>query len=80
MVILDISIVNVALPEIHTSLGFSDAGLQWVVNAYTLSFAGFLLLAGRATDLLPRRRSSSSASASSPRPRSAARWPTARAS
>jgi len=56
MVILDISIVNVALPEIHTSLGFSDAGLQWVVNAYTLSFAGFLMLAGRATDLLPRRQ------------------------
>lgn len=56
MVILDISIVNVALPEIHTSLGFSDTGLQWVVNAYTLTFAGFLMLAGRATDLLPRRQ------------------------
>ncbi|MBS1891516.1 MAG: MFS transporter [Actinobacteria bacterium] len=56
MVILDISIVNVALPDIHSSLGFSDTGLQWVVNAYTLSFAGFLMLAGRATDLLPRRQ------------------------
>jgi EmrB/QacA subfamily drug resistance transporter len=56
MVILDISIVNVALPKIHESLGFSDTGLQWVVNAYTLTFAGFLMLAGRATDLLPRRR------------------------
>lgn len=56
MVILDISIVNVALPDIHESLGFSDTGLQWVVNAYTLSFAGFLMLAGRATDLLPRRQ------------------------
>lgn len=56
MVILDISIVNVALPKIHESLGFSDTGLQWVVNAYTLSFAGFLMLAGRATDLLPRRQ------------------------
>jgi EmrB/QacA subfamily drug resistance transporter len=56
MVILDISIVNVALPDIHASLGFSDTGLQWVVNAYTLSFAGFLMLAGRATDLLPRRQ------------------------
>jgi len=56
MVILDISIVNVALPEIRTSLGFSDTGLQWVVNAYTLTFAGFLMLAGRATDLLPRRQ------------------------
>jgi len=56
MVILDISIVNVALPKIHESLGFSDASLQWVVNAYTLSFAGCLMLAGRATDLLPRRQ------------------------
>jgi EmrB/QacA subfamily drug resistance transporter len=56
MVILDISIVNVALPKIHESLGFSDTGLQWVVNAYTLTFAGFLMLAGRATDLLPRRQ------------------------
>ncbi len=56
MVILDISIVNVALPDIHSSLGFSDTGLQWVVDAYTLTFAGFLMLAGRATDLLPRRQ------------------------
>lgn len=56
MVVLDISIVNVALPKIHESLGFSDSGLQWVVNAYTLTFAGFLMLAGRATDLLPRRQ------------------------
>jgi EmrB/QacA subfamily drug resistance transporter len=56
MVILDISIVNVALPKIHESLGFTDTSLQWVVNAYTLTFAGFLMLAGRATDLLPRRQ------------------------
>ncbi|HEY2715774.1 MAG TPA: MFS transporter, partial [Solirubrobacterales bacterium] len=55
MVILDISIVNVALPSIQGALDFSDAGLQWVVNAYTLAFAGFLMLAGRACDLLPRR-------------------------
>jgi len=55
MVILDISIVNVALPEIHDSLGFSQTGLQWVVNAYTLAFAGFLMLGGRACDLLGRR-------------------------
>jgi EmrB/QacA subfamily drug resistance transporter len=55
MVILDVSIVNVALPSIHGDLGFSDAGLQWVVNAYTLSFAGFLLLGGRAADLIGRR-------------------------
>ena len=56
MVILDVSIVNVALPAIHDDLGFSAAGLQWVVNAYTLTFAGFLMLGGRASDLLGRRR------------------------
>ncbi len=56
MVILDVSIVNVALPAIQDGLGFSNTGLQWVVNAYTLAFAGFLLLGGRASDLLGRRR------------------------
>jgi EmrB/QacA subfamily drug resistance transporter len=56
MVILDVSIVNVALPSIRTGLGFSTAGLQWVVNAYTLTFAGFLMLGGRSADLLGRRR------------------------
>src|SRR3954467_14207835 len=56
MVILDVSIVNVALPAIQDGLGFSTAGLQWVVNAYTLTFAGLLLLGGRASDLLGRRR------------------------
>ena len=56
MVILDVSIVNVALPSIHGALHFSTTGLQWVVNAYTLTFAGFLLLGGRASDLLGRRR------------------------
>lgn len=56
MVILDVSVVNVALPSIRDSLGFSGAGLQWVVNAYTLAFAGFLLLGGRMADLLGRRR------------------------
>jgi MFS family permease len=56
MVILDVSIVNVALPEIHNGLGFSTTGLQWVVNAYTLTFAGFLMLGGRCADLLGRRR------------------------
>ena len=56
MVILDVSIVNVALPSIHDSLHFSTTGLQWVVNAYTLTFAGLLLLGGRASDLLGRRR------------------------
>jgi EmrB/QacA subfamily drug resistance transporter len=56
MVILDIAIVNVALPSIQGSLNFSDTGLQWVVNAYTLVFAGSLMLGGRVSDLLPRRR------------------------
>lgn len=56
MVILDVSIVNVALPSIHHGLRFSTTGLQWVVNAYTLTFAGFLMLGGRASDLLGRRR------------------------
>jgi EmrB/QacA subfamily drug resistance transporter len=55
MVILDVSIVNVALPSIRGDLGFSATGLQWVVNAYTLAFGGFLLLGGRAADLLGRR-------------------------
>jgi EmrB/QacA subfamily drug resistance transporter len=55
MVILDVSIVNVALPSIRADLGFTAANLQWVVNAYTLTFAGFLLLGGRAADLLGRR-------------------------
>jgi EmrB/QacA subfamily drug resistance transporter len=55
MVILDIAIVNVALPSIQRSLHFSETGLQWVVNAYTLAFAGCLMLGGRACDLLSRR-------------------------
>ncbi|HZV75472.1 MAG TPA: MFS transporter, partial [Conexibacter sp.] len=56
MVVLDASIVNVALPSIQRDLGFSESGLQWVVNAYTLMFGGFLLLGGRAADLFGRRR------------------------
>src|SRR5436853_5085803 len=56
MVILDLSIVNVALPSIQTSLGFSAPDLQWVVNAYTITFAGFLMLSGRAADLFGHRR------------------------
>ncbi|WP_445149857.1 MFS transporter [Baekduia sp. Peel2402] len=55
MVILDVSIVNVALPSIRADLDFSATGLQWVVNAYTLTFGGFLLLGGRAADLIGRR-------------------------
>jgi EmrB/QacA subfamily drug resistance transporter len=56
MVVLDNTIVNVALPSIQHGLDFSPANLQWVVNAYTLIFGGFLLLGGRAADLLGRRR------------------------
>jgi EmrB/QacA subfamily drug resistance transporter len=56
MVILDATIVNVALPSIQRGLHFSPASLQWVVNGYTLIFGGFLLLGGRAADLLGRKR------------------------
>jgi EmrB/QacA subfamily drug resistance transporter len=56
MVILDLSIVNVALPSIQSSLGFSSADLQWVVDAYAIVFAGFLMLGGRAVDQLGHRR------------------------
>jgi EmrB/QacA subfamily drug resistance transporter len=56
MVVLDVSIVNVALPQMRSDLGLSVTGQQWVVNAYTLTFAGFLMLGGRAADLFGRRR------------------------
>src|SRR5947208_13424189 len=56
VVVLDASIVNVALPTIGRALHFSESDLPWVVNAYVLTFGGFLLLGGRAADLLGRRR------------------------
>ena len=56
MVVLDIAIVNVALPSIQVDLGFSQENLQWVISAYSLVFGGFLLLGGRLADLLGRRR------------------------
>src|ERR1700722_15036926 len=56
MVVLDVSIVTVALPSIGRELHYTASGLQWVVNAYVLPFAGFLLLGGRAADLFGRRR------------------------
>ena len=56
MVILDVAVVNVALPSVDADLDFSASGLQWVVSAYALSFGGLLLLGGRAADLLGRRR------------------------
>src|SRR5207247_3706031 len=55
-VVLDIAIVNVALPSIKTDLQFSEAGLQWVISAYAIVFGGFLLLGGRLADILGRRR------------------------
>src|SRR3954468_12245330 len=56
MVVLDVTIVNVALPDMQASLNFSPDNLQWVISAYTLAFGGFLLLGGRLSDLLGRRR------------------------
>src|SRR5881409_1646195 len=56
MTVLDVSIVNVALPTIGEKLHFSQGNLQWVVTAYAITFGGFLLLGGRAADFLGRRR------------------------
>src|SRR5215471_7944720 len=56
MVVLDLAIVNVALATIKSDLGFSQAGLQWVITSYAIVFGGFLLLGGRLADLLGRRR------------------------
>lgn len=55
LVVLDVSVVNVALPSMRTDLGLSTAGLQWVLNAYSIAFAGFMLLGGRAADLYGRK-------------------------
>ncbi len=56
MVVIDIAVVNVATATIRSSLGFSAPGVQWVASAYTLAFAGFLLVGGRAADIIGRRR------------------------
>ncbi len=56
MVVLDATVVNVALPHIQRALGFSGSGLEWVVNAYALAFGGLMLFGGRAGDLLGRRK------------------------
>ncbi len=56
LVVLDVSVVNVALPSMRADLGLTAPGLQWVVNAYAIAFAGFMLLGGRAGDLYGRRR------------------------
>jgi MFS family permease len=56
MVILDVTVVNIALPSAQDALGFSDGDRQWIVTAYTLAFGGLLLLAGRVADLAGRKR------------------------
>src|SRR2546428_6096515 len=56
LIVVDMTIVNVALPAIQGDLGFSQSGLAWVVNAYLVAFGGLLLLAGRLGDLIGRRR------------------------
>jgi len=56
LVVIDVSIVTLALPAIQRGLGFSPVGLQWVLSGYALAFGGFLLLGGRLADLLGRRR------------------------
>ncbi len=56
MIVLDATIVNVALPSIQDDLGFSQSNLAWVVNSYLIAFGGLLLLGGRSADLLGRRR------------------------
>src|SRR2546429_9700956 len=56
MIVLDVTIVNVALPSIREDLGFSETSLAWVVNAYLLTYGGFLLLGGRLRDLFGHRR------------------------
>src|SRR6059036_3591788 len=56
MIVLDVTVVNVALPSIQSDLGFASSSLAWVVNAYLIAFGGLLLLAGRLGDLVGRRR------------------------
>src|ERR1700693_3345561 len=56
LIVVDMTIVNVALPSIQRDLGYSQSGLAWVINAYLIAFGGFLLLAGRLGDLFGRKR------------------------
>ena len=69
---LDATIVNIALPTAQHDLGFRDCQRQWVITAYTLTFAGLLLIGGRVADRVGRRTACSAASAASPLPRP---WP-----
>ena len=81
LIVLDSTIVNVALPSIQADLGFSDASLAWVVNAYLLTFGGFLLLGGRLSDLFGRRRAAPHRPGALHRSyRSPAVWPARRSS
>jgi hypothetical protein len=74
MIVLDSTIVNVALPSIRANLGFSETSLVWVVNAYLLTFGGFLLLGGGSAISMAIAGCSSPGSSSSRLPRSAADW------
>ena len=78
MIVLDVTVVNVALPSIQEDLGFSQSSLAWVVNAYLIAFGGLLLLAGRLGDLISRRGVFLAGLASSRSPRSPAASPRAR--
>ena len=80
MIVLDTTIVNVALPSIREDLGFSQASLAWVLNAYTLTFGGFMLLGGRLGDLFGHRRMFVAGSGCSPPPRRPAASPSRRRS
>jgi len=74
MIVLDGTVVNVALPVVRDDLGFTQANLAWVVNAYMIAFGGLLLLAGRLGDLIGQRRVFVVAWPSSRPPRCCARW------
>ena len=78
MIVLDVTIVNVALPSIKTGLGFSQSSLAWVVNAYLLTYGGFLLLAAASPTCSARGGCSSAESRCSRSPRSPAASPTRR--
>lgn len=78
MIVLDTTIVNVALPSIREDLHFTETSLVWVVNAYMLTFGGFLLLGGRLGDLLGHRRMFLAGLSCSPWPRWPVAWPGAR--
>jgi len=78
MIVLDATIVNVALPAIQRDLGFGQAELAWVVNAFLITFGSLLLLAGRLGDLAGRKRVFEGGLISSPSPRCSAAWPRAR--